>query len=86
MPRKQFITRTVTVEVVIADEAGRTDALTRWETKDWRTQFYAFEKQVDLFDHLFHNCVENGVRDLSRLDGWADLPEGLVMMRIAYVS
>jgi hypothetical protein len=32
--------------------------------------------------HWAFNCIANGVEDVARLDGWADLPPGSVTMQL----
>ena len=40
---------------------------------EWRSQFYALHTVEDVLEHWAYNVILNGVRDVSRLDGWADL-------------
>lgn len=49
----------------------------------WRNTYYALRTPVDVMGHLAYNCVANGVKDASRLDGWADLERDAVTMRVA---
>jgi hypothetical protein len=36
--------------------------------------------------HLAYNALANGVQDASRLDGWADIPRGVVTMDVTDVE
>lgn len=65
------------VEVTINDP----DAVARCFTDDWRDAMYRFDTEGEVLDHLAI-CV--GCRDmrLSRMDGWADLPDSAVEARV----
>ena len=54
----------------------------RGETKGWRDFFYPLYDEAEVLKHLAFNVVCNGVEDIRRLDGWADVPEDAVRMRI----
>ena len=64
------------------------DVITRCtENKDgWRDHLYDFQDPFDVLRHLAFNVVMNGVEDIRRLDGWADVPEDAVRMRIDRLS
>lgn len=41
---------------------------------EWRSQFYPMIATAEnVAEHLAFNAISNGVHDISRLDGWADL-------------
>jgi hypothetical protein len=43
-------------------------------TPEWQANFYVFQNERDVLDHLAYNLVINNAR-LSQLDGWADRPD-----------
>lgn len=50
---------------------------------EWRDQFYGdMFTTEDVVEHLVYNAIHNQVRDVSRLDGWADLDEDAVDFRV----
>lgn len=74
-------TVTMTVRVEIHDP----DVIARCvEDHDgWRTRmFYDLRTPEAVVQHLAYNCARNNVEDVSRLDGWADLPSSAVTMRV----
>jgi hypothetical protein len=71
-------TRSVITDVVI--HVHDKDAIERCFTQEWKDQMYDFHCTDDVLDHWAYSCVANGVEDVSRLDGWADLPPGTATM------
>lgn len=51
---------------------------------EWRSQFYRLTTTEDVLEHWTYNAVCNGVQDVSRLEGWADLPAGAVTLDLEY--
>lgn len=45
---------------------------------EWRSRFYGLHDVADVIDHLAYNYAHNGVDDVRRLDGWADVAEDAV--------
>lgn len=46
---------------------------------EWREQFYRTIKTAeDVVAHFAFNAVANGVTDVSRLEGWADVDDDAV--------
>lgn len=45
---------------------------------EWRSQFYGLRTTEQVIEHWIYNYLCNGVTDVSRLDGWADLAHGAV--------
>lgn len=74
----------VTVRVDIEDA----DVVTRVveDHDDWRGTYYDMRTEEDVLEHLAYNCVANGRRDVTRLDGWADLPDTAARMEIMDVE
>jgi hypothetical protein len=52
----------------------------------WRDMYYGLLTESDVLEHWTHNAISNGVEDASRLDGWGDLAEGVVTMRVTHTS
>lgn len=74
------------VNVTVAPD---TDAITRVTGdggNEWRSRFYGLLDEGDVLAHWAYNAVANHVTDASRLDGWADLPEGAVTMRVVEIQ
>ena len=42
---------------------------------EWRSVLYDLKTPEDIAAHLGYNFFVNGIRSLSRLDGWADQPD-----------
>ena len=68
---------TAVVEVTINDP----DAIQRCFTDEWRASMYRFDTEGEVLDHL---AIALGCREmqLSRMDGWADLPDDAVEARV----
>jgi len=69
------------VEVIINDP----DVITRVTGPggdEWHSQLYDLRTESDVVEHLARNCLANGVNNAKMLDGWADLPENAVSMRL----
>jgi hypothetical protein len=49
---------------------------------EWREHLYDLRTEGDVLDHWAYNAVVNGTRDVSELDGWADVPAGTVTFRV----
>lgn len=78
----RIINTEVEVDVVITihDDAPK-DVISRCFTKEWRDSMYTLRDEDEVIEHLAYNAAINGVEDVSRLDGWADVPRGMVKMR-----
>ena len=74
--------------VIDVDEILCPNVITRCtENEDgWRDQLYDLQDRDDVLRHLAFNVVMNGVEDIRRLDGWADVPEDAVRMRVDRLS
>lgn len=57
----------VTVELEIAEEVFAA------VTDEWRKNFYDLRSDADVAGHVARNVMRG--RPLSRLDGWADMPD-----------
>jgi hypothetical protein len=47
---------------------------------EWRQQFYPLRTIDDVLHHFAYNAIANGVLDVRRLDGWADVAEDAVTL------
>lgn len=47
---------------------------------EWRSKLYNLHTEEDVLSHLAFNCLFNGVEQVNRLDGWADLPDDAATM------
>lgn len=79
--------RLVEVEVPtrVAVEIRDEEALTRVTGlggDEWRSQFYALRTEQDVFEHFAYNAAKNGVTRANQLDGWTDLDDEAVRIRV----
>lgn len=73
------VSKDVTVKVEWVDD----EVITRcFEDPTWAETFYLLGDRDAVLDHLSYNCINNGVEDANRLDGWADLDRGQLTMEI----
>lgn len=49
---------------------------------EWRSYAYDLRTKGDVVRHLTFNAIVNGVEEINKLDGWADLPDGACTMRV----
>lgn len=77
-PRKRIL---VEVEVTINDR-DVIERVTGPKGDIWRAQLYDLHTEEDVLDHLAYNAVANGVRQVNRLEGWADLPDDAAVMEV----
>ena len=65
-----------------------TDAITRCtENHDgWQEAYYPINSEEEVYQQFAYNCIVNGVEDISRLDGWADIEPGTHTMRFEMLS
>lgn len=81
---------TVACEVIVEfDVRDEGDAISRCGEKEWRDNFYNFSPENlsrDVLEHWATNAIANGIEDVSRLEGWADLDPGQITMRIDYIG
>lgn len=65
---------TVTVEVEVEIEVLNEDVIDRCFTDGWQAHYWPVDEREEVAKHLAFNAVMNGIEDIARLDGWADLP------------
>jgi len=73
------------VRLYVRVQINDPDVITRCvEDHDgWRTRmYYDLETLEQVIEHLAYNCARNHIEEVSRLDGWADLPDSAASMRI----
>lgn len=64
------------VEVEVFIDVHDPDVLGRVNDPEFREQMGpGFDDERDVIKHLAFNAVQNRIYDVSRLDGWADLPD-----------
>jgi len=71
----------VTIEVHNPDALER---VTGAGGDEWRSQFYRLRTVEDVLEHWTYNRLVNGIEDISRLDGWADLPAAAVQIEVEH--
>lgn len=50
--------------------------------RGWRNYMYDLQTREEVLEHLAFNVVANHVDDIRMLDGWADVEENVVQMRL----
>lgn len=81
--KPQSVTVSISAELTISiNEEAPDDLFSRVMTDEWSSHFYQFMTEEDIIAHWAHNAAANGVWDVSRLDGWADVPRGTVTFDI----
>lgn len=77
----------VEVYITIDETKAPADLFTRAQDEDFKRIYYSDLADEDAVrKHWAHNAIANNIQDVSRLDGWAELPRGVVTMRIADVE
>lgn len=79
---EHHITVTVTHHVVADIDQQVID---RALTSEWCADFYRFENEREVVEHIVYNAVVNGWA-LDRLDGFADLPRSMARVSHAPVG
>ncbi len=51
---------------------------------EWRKYAYPLHTVNDVLEHWTYNFFCNGIADVSRLDGWADLDSSAVLFAVEY--
>jgi hypothetical protein len=76
------------VRIDVDDEQAPADLFTRAETAEFQEHLYgdAVRDQQTVLEHWAYNAIANGVQDPARLDGWADMPRGVVSVRVTDVE
>lgn len=80
-PAKHTITMEVAVEVEVNDP-DVIERVTGPGGDEWRAHLYDLYTADDVLAHLAYNCAVNRCENARLLDGWADLPEDAVQMRV----
>jgi hypothetical protein len=75
---EEYVTSlTLDVEVQVNDPSVIARCVNNQD--DWRDSFYDLRTAEEVIGHLVYNYVANGVEDIRRLDGWADVAEDAVV-------
>lgn len=53
------------------DDEGRPHPI--GDGEGWRDHYYELRTAEQVIEHIAFNAINNGIDDISRLDGWADL-------------
>lgn len=77
-PERFDVEFTGEVVVTVTDPA----VFDRVNETEWSRNFYGINTKTAMVRHLVWNCIANGYGDASRLDGFADIDEGVVTMEI----
>jgi len=81
----KWVTLAGTAEITITDP-DVIERVTGPKGDEWRAQLYNLHTEEDVLSHLAFNCLFNGVEQVNRLDGWADLPnDAATMVRVGDV-
>lgn len=73
-----------TVLTITVRDADAIERVTGPKGDEWRAQFYRLTTAEDVLEHWTYNTLINGVRDVQRLEGWADLAEDAVTIDVEY--
>lgn len=66
------------VEIVVNDP----DVLDRINDPEFRHAAYTFRDEEHALQHIAFNAVANGVTQINRLDGWADMADDAVTITV----
>lgn len=88
MTKKITITKRVSADLEITIHDGAPDDLITRMADDPETYepLYGRMNEEEVYEHWAHNAVANGVEDVSRLDGWVDVPKYTVMFDVSGVE
>lgn len=53
---------------------------------EWRENLYDLTTVEDVLEHLAVNAVRNGIGQVNRLDGWADMADDAATMAVQRVE
>ena len=70
------------VVVIVGHDDEIAAALDRHRDPAWREQAYDLPTRLAVLEHWARAVIIAGVRDVSRLDGWADVPPGRITFHI----
>jgi hypothetical protein len=76
---------TVSIVEITVNDPEPIERVTGPGGDEWRSHLYDLRTEQDVLDHWAANAIRNGVRDVSELDGWADVPAGTVTMTVVDV-
>jgi hypothetical protein len=78
---KYFEVAEVEVEIEVNDREA-IERVTGPGGDEWRSYAYQLHTERDVLEHWAYNAVANGVERINRLDGWGDLPDDAVRLRV----
>lgn len=79
------LTTNVTVEIEVNDEEAIT-RVTGPGGDEWRSYAYNLHTREDVLEHWAYNGVANGATGINHLDGWADMSEDAVIIKVTHVD
>ena len=82
---RYIVTGEFVVEIEI-DDPDVIERVTGPEGDEWRSKLYDLHDVDDVLKHLAYNAVANGRRDVTMLDGWADLTRDACHMELVDVD
>lgn len=70
------------VAVIEFGESAPDDVVDRVFNEEWASQFFHMENAEDVYRHWVYNAIENDIRDISGLEGWADVSPTAVVISL----
>lgn len=78
--REFSVTMQVVVNIKVSDD--RVISRPVENTDGWRDDLYDLKTEDAVLEHLAYNAAVNGHTNGTLLDGWADLPEDAISMKV----
>ena len=78
----EYVDMEIEVMVDIDEALAPADLFTRTTTDEWRDALYDLPTRESVLEHWAFNAIHNGVRDVSRLEGWGDVADDAVRLRV----
>lgn len=80
-PHHYTVDADLRVEITVNDPDAM-ERITGPNGDEWRSQFYRLETVEHVIEHWAYNAIHNHIEDVSRLEGWADLPSDAVTISV----
>lgn len=85
--KKTIVKQVSAVFEVTIHEGAPDDLFSRMANdEELYSALYGKMTEQEVYAHWAHNAVANGVEDVSRLDGWADVPKYAVQFDVSNVE
>lgn len=85
-PPPRCVVETDVAVTITVRNADALDRVTGPNGDEWRAQFYRLHTVEDVLEHWTYNALVNGVFDVRRLEGWADLAAGAVAFDVEHAD